>query len=197
MKRLLLVTFSALLCWSLSAQNETLFNNLDVTGAFGGPIIEIGSINGEIGADVGGGGALVMSPVFIGGYGMGTEYPIYEIPEGEEGAGTYDLKFGHGGLWLGVVPGSFRLLHVYASTKIGWGKARMRQDKENIFSDRIFVMTPELGFEINLTEWLKLGLTGGYRWVNGVSRLPGLDNQDFSSAVGTITFRIGGFDDDF
>lgn len=182
---------------SLSAQNETLFNNLDVTGAFGGMIVETGSINGEIGADVGWGGALVMSPVFIGGYGMGTKYPLHSIPEGNPYAGDYDIKFGHGGLWLGVAPRSEKLIHFYGSAKIGWGKIRLRQDKENIFSDHHFVLTPELGFEVNLTQHLKMTFTGGYRWVNGVNRLPELTDDDFSSPIGTLTFRMGGFSNDF
>ncbi|MCB9277928.1 MAG: hypothetical protein H6562_03395 [Lewinellaceae bacterium] len=54
-------------------------------------------------------------------------------------------------------------------------------------------MTPELGVDINVTSFLKISLTGGYRWVNGVTQLPGLDNADFSSPIGGITFRIGGF----
>lgn len=175
---------------------ETLFNNLDVTGAFGSVIIETGSINGEVGADVGGGGALVMSPVFLGGYGMGTTYPVHTITEGPN-AGEYDVKFGHGGLWLGFVPKSDKLIHFYGSAKVGWGKARLRQDKENLFTDRVFVMTPELGLEVNLTEWLKMSFTAGYRWVNGVTRLEELNNDDFSSPLGTITFRMGGFESDF
>ena len=145
---------------------------------------------------VGGGGALVMSPLFIGGYGMGTSYPVHTVTTGEK-PGDYDIKFGHGGLWLGVAPNSHKLINFYGSTKIGWGKARLRQDKESVFTDRVFVLTPELGVEINLTEWLKMGLTGGYRWVNGVTHLPELANEDFSSPIGILTFRIGGFEDDF
>jgi hypothetical protein len=195
-KILLLLAYSFFALFQLSAQDETLFNNLDVTGAFGSVIIETGSINGEVGADVGGGGALVMSPLFIGGYGMGTSYPVHTVTTGEK-PGDYDIKFGHGGLWLGVAPNSHKLIHFYGSTKIGWGKARLRQDKESVFTDRVFVLTPELGVEINLTEWLKMGLTGGYRWVNGVTHLPELANEDFSSPIGILTFRIGGFEDDF
>ncbi|MGH1437088.1 MAG: hypothetical protein ACRBG0_21800 [Lewinella sp.] len=195
MRKILPLVFGLLLIGQLGAQ-ETLFNNLDVTGAFGAVIIETGSINGEVGADVGGGGALIMSPVFIGGYGMGTSYPVHTITQGDD-AGEYDLKFGHGGLWMGIVPKSDKLIHFYGSAKIGWGKARLRQDKDNIFTDRVFVLTPELGFEVNLTEWLKMTFTGGYRWVNGATRLQELDNDDFSSPLGTITFRMGGFSDDF
>lgn len=195
MKRILPVLVCLMAIFQLHAQ-ETLFNNLDVTGAFGSVIIETGSINDEIGADVGGGGALVMSPVFLGGYGMGTTYPVHTITEGPN-AGEYDVKFGHGGLWLGFVPKSDKLIHFYGSAKVGWGKARLRQDKENLFTDRVFVMTPELGLEVNLTEWLKMSFTAGYRWVNGVTRLEELNNDDFSSPLGTITFRMGGFESDF
>lgn len=182
--------------YTLQAQQETLFNNLDVTGAFGSVIVEGSNINGEIIGDVGGGGALLMSPIFVGGYGMGTKRGIHTVEEGPD-AGQYDLKFSHGGLWLGFVPRSDKLIHFYSSLKIGWGKARLRyeEDGENIFRDNIFVLTPEAGFEVNLTEWLKMSMTGGYRLVNGVTQLPELDNDDFSSPIGIITFHIGGFED--
>ncbi|MCB9295198.1 MAG: hypothetical protein H6559_19065 [Lewinellaceae bacterium] len=57
------------------------------------------------------------------------------------------------------------------------------------------MLTPEVGAEINLTGWFKLGFTAGYRWVNGISQLKTLDDSDFSSPTGVITFRFGGFGD--
>ncbi len=174
------------------SQEETLFDDLEIIGAFGGPLIEIGQINGETGASVGGGGALVLNNLFIGGYGTGTDFPEYEIVGGEND-GFYNIRFRHGGLWLGIVPKQHKVVHFYGSAKIGWGKGRLRDEDDTRFSDRVFVMTPELGIDVNLTSFLKLSLTGGYRWVNGVTQLPGLDNDDFNSVIGAITFRIGGF----
>lgn len=179
---------------TLCAQHETIFDDLDVIGGFGGPILEIGSINDEIGADVGGGGALILNNFFVGGYGMGTDYPDFTIDEGEF-EGDYNLKFGHGGLWLGYNHRPYKLAHLFFSTKIGWGKARMRGGNDMEFKDRVFVLLPELGIEFNVTDFFKIGLTGGYRWTNGISQLPGLDNQSFSSPVGIINFRFGGFGD--
>lgn len=195
MKKIFTLLFG-LLSFSLAAQEETLFDDLEVLGAFGSPILEIGSINGETGSDVGGGGALILNNLFLGGYGMGTDYPEYEIKAGAD-AGLYNIKFGHGGLWLGYVPNQYKLAHFYSSVKIGWGKARLRQDKETRFTDRVFVLLPEAGIEFNVTSFFKLSLTGGYRWVNGISKLPGLENEDFSSPVGILTFRFGGFGDDW
>lgn len=193
MNKIITLLFCAL-TFGLQAQQQTLFDDLDVVGGFGAPIVEIGSINGEVGADVGGGGALVLDRLFIGGYGMGTDYPEYRVEEGEY-AGQYNIRFKHGGLWFGYIAEQDRLVHLYSSLKIGWGKSQLRADKDAVLTDRNFVMIPEIGVEVNLTDFFKLALTGGYRWVNGISKLPGLDNSSFSSPIGVLTFRFGGFGD--
>lgn len=178
----------AALSLTVQAQEETLFDDLEVMGAFGGPYIEIGKLNGEVGAQVGGGGALILNNLFIGGYGQGADYPEY-TSDGRD----YNIRFNHGGFWLGYAARPYKLVHVFTSAKLGWGKARIREDRTTVDIDRHFAITPELGIEINLTGFMKLSLTGGYRWVNGITKLPGLDNKDFSSPVGIITFRFGGF----
>ncbi len=187
-----LYLFAFLLVAAGGRAQETLFDDLDIIGAFGGPFVEIGSINGEVGADVGGGGALVLNGFFIGGYGQGADYPEFRFDEDD-----YNLRFKHGGLWLGFVPRQEKLIHFYSSARIGWGKAEIEGDGPAAETDRVFVLIPEMGFEVNLTDFFKLAFTGGYRWTNGVTRLSGLDSADFSSPVGTITFRFGGFSDDW
>lgn len=184
---LLLIGF----CCTLSAQHETLLGDVNSISGFGGPLVEIGSINGEVGADVGGGGAIIFDNLFLGGYGLGSSYP--EININDE---LYEIRFKHGGFWLGYVAKPNKVAHLYSSLRIGWGKAQLRQDKDAIFSDRLFTMTPELGVEINLTRFMKLGISGGYRWVNGVN-LDVLDSGDFSSPVGLLTFRFGSFDENW
>jgi hypothetical protein len=188
MRYLLLWTVLLLSTLGLRAQHETLFSEFDIMGAFGGPILEIGRINGEIGADVGGGGALIVNNFFLGGYGMGTDYAQMTLQNQ-----NYNIRFKHGGLWLGYTYRDYKLAHLYSSVKIGWGNAQLRRSGETDFSNRIFVMTPEVGLELNLTSWFKLAFSGGYRWVNGVNTLPSLNNSDFSSPVGILTFRFGGF----
>jgi hypothetical protein len=187
--RLILLILVCLLGWSLHGQ-ETLFQDIDEDdiGAFGSPLIEIGSINGEVGSDVGGGGALVIGGFFLGGYGLGTTYPEATIN------GTrYDIRLKHGGLWMGYAHNQYKVIHPYSSLRLGWGKSQLLRGKDADFSERNFVLTPELGFEVNAFRFLKIAFSGGYRWVNGVDELPGLDSNDFSSAMGTVTFRIGGF----
>ncbi len=198
MKKAFFIFLSGMLASALPAQHETLFDDFTSFGAFGGPIVEISAINGEIGADVGGGGALVLDDFFIGGYGMGTDYPEITLSQdvgGEIEDINYNIRFKHGGMWFGYTPKQYKVGHLYGSLKIGWGKAQLLNDRFDTPRDRIFVLTPEVGAELNLTDWFKLGFTAGYRWVNGVSRLPTLDDSDFSSPTGTITFRFGSFRD--
>ena len=190
MKKNLLVILT-LCSLQLAAQHETLLGNVNSIGGFGGPMVEIGSINGEVGADVGGGGALMFENLFLGGYGLGTKYPDIRVDDE-----LYEIRYKQGGFWLGYVAKPDKLVHIYSSLRLGWGKAQLRQDNDPIYSDRLFAMTPELGFEVNLTRFMKVGVTGGYRWISGVN-LPSLDSNDFSSPVGLLTFRFGSFDEDW
>ncbi|WP_282776995.1 hypothetical protein [Phaeodactylibacter xiamenensis] len=196
MKYPTLFTLCILATTLLQAQHEALFDDVSSFGAFGGPILEFSSINGQLVADVGGGGAIILDEFFIGGYGMGTDYPEVSFETEIDGELTEidaDIDFGHGGLWFGYVRDIEQKMHLYSSLKVGWGRADLEHDIADLPSDRLFVLTPEIGIELNMTRFFRIGLTGGYRIVNGVSRLPGLDNQDFSSPTVGITFRFGGF----
>ena len=84
-KLLLLAIFSTISLFAFS-QQETIFNSANNISGWGGPMLEISTINGETVVDVGGGGALIIDNFFFGGYGLGTDAPNIEIA-GE----TYDI----------------------------------------------------------------------------------------------------------
>lgn len=185
----ILLSFMAFVSFGQDKQ-ETLFGNINHIGGFGGPMIEVSSINGETVADVGGGGALILDNFFFGGYGMGTDAPNITI-----GLETFDIEFGHGGLWFGFVAPPNKLAHVYSSFKLGWGETNLLDgDGDKVFSDNVLVLTPEVGVELNITSWFRLAFSGGYRFVDGSNNLPaGLNDDSFSSPFGALTFRFGGF----
>jgi len=176
------------------AQTETLFGNINHIGGFGGPMIEISQINGETVADVGGGGALILNNFFVGGYGLGTDAPNISVSQE-----TFDIDFDHGGLWLGYTSNPRKLAHIYSSVKVGWGDVTLRDgDGDKRYSDNVLVIAPEAGVELNITNWFRLGFTGGYRFTDGVNELPAafdLSDDKFSGGFGKITFRFGGFGD--
>ena len=194
MKNLLLLAIFSSISLFTFAQQETIFNRANNISGWGGPMLEISSINGETVVDGGGGGALLIDNFFFGGYGLGTEAPNLTL-----GAETFDIDFSHGGLWLGYTAMPNKVVHIYSSLRFGWGDVTLRDDDgDKRFSDNMIVIAPEIGVELNVTSWFRLDLTGGYRFVNGVDGLPeltGLTDDSFTSPFAAVTFRFGGFGD--
>lgn len=187
-----LIVFLLLGCWFQSqAQHETLFSNASVRGGFGGPIVEVG-INNQINTSVGGGGGIVIGSGFIGGYGVGS----IDFNKLFENGDVEVLDMGHGGLWLGTTFRPHKVIHLYGSARIGWGALDVELDDNNqTYSslDKIFVMTPELGIELNLTRWLRLAGTAGYRYVSGANEMRGYTDEDFRGWFTGMTLRFGWF----
>lgn len=191
MKKLIVLVFCSFLGLSVFAQHETLFNRARVVGAFGAPIVEFG-LNDQINTSVGGGGGIVIDNFFLGGYGLGSIdfEALFDNDDIEQ------LEIGHGGFWLGYAYRPDKLIHLYSSARIGWGAVNVQLNDNNVrFSDldKIFVVTPEIGVELNITGWFRLGATAGYRWVDGTNESLGYTDDDFSGGIGTLHFRFGWF----
>ena len=87
-----------------------------------------------------------------------------------------------------------KLIHLFTSLKLGAGALDIEFENGPDYDDAIFVATPELGLELNVFKFFKIGFTGGYRFVNGYeSPTIGFGKDELNGAVGTITLRFGGF----
>ena len=191
---LLMMLFGSLQLASAQRHSGTLFGHYDVTGAFGSPLVEIDQVAGINGTNTGGGGALVLERIFFGGYGMGGTYDNVDVLINEQ-MERYDVRIKHGGLWFGYTPGSHKVIHPYSSLKVGWGSGRLQREGSDTIKDRIFVLQPELGIELNITDFFRIAGTANYRMVSGITDLANLTNDDFRGFSAGITFRIGGFDE--
>lgn len=190
-KNSFLMILALLFATGLLAQHETLFNKARVVGGFGAPILEMG-INNNLNTSVGGGGGIVINNFFLGGYGLAS----VDFEELFDNGDVEVLNIGHGGFWLGATFKPYKIIHLYTSARLGWGAVNVDlQDNNQRYSDidKIFVATPELGIELNLTKWFRIAGTAGYRWVNGTSENRGYTNDDFSGAVATVALRFGWF----
>mgnify|MGYP001386358765 CR=1 FL=1 len=188
---------------ALSAQkDETIFSNVNRTGAWGGPLFEYSNLSTDVETAGGGGGALVLNDFYLGGYGMGR----VEFSKTFNADNRRDnVNFKHGGFWIGYTPLQHKVIHPYASVRLGWGKARFNStdlttnERLAELKDNIFVTTPELGLEVNIFSFFRIAATASYRWVNGVDDLPNYNSKDLSGFGATLTLRFGGFgrDDDW
>ncbi len=197
MKNAIVICF-LLATTSLFAQkDETMFSDVNRIGGWGAPIFEYTNLNKDVNVVTGGGGALVLNDFYLGGYGMGTATYTADNTLADE-----TLKFKHGGFWIGFTPLQHKVVHPYASVRLGWGKANYKSIENNTGSElasqrsNLFVTTPEAGLEVNVFSFFRIAATASYRWVNGFDAVGNFKDDDLSSFGATLTLRFGGFGDD-
>lgn len=183
--------------------DQTLFNDVNRIGAFGGPLFEYSSLNEDVETANGGGGAIVLDDFFVGGYGIGTSELFNSFTDSLNKDFQEELKFKHGGFWIGYVPVQHKVIHPYSSLKIGWGKARYKEididndETRTSINDNIFVLTPEVGIELNIFSFFRIAATANYRLVNGLDKIDTFSDSDLSGFGATLTLRFGGFGSDW
>lgn len=103
------------------------------------------------------------------------------MPRGDE---RFDLKYS--GFQIGFAPFSHRVLHPTVNVLGGSG----RLDVTDNYRERIFVLQPAAGLELNVFKWFRLGAEAGYRFVADVDH-PELGSGDISSPFAQLQFRFG------
>ena len=97
------------------------------------------------------------------------------------------FKMNFDGLTLGYGFSNYKAIHPEIRLDLAPGRVELVNDK---IRDRVFVVQPAAGVEINIFRWFHLGLSGGYRFVTD-SSLPGLNDKDLSGAFGQATLKFG------
>jgi hypothetical protein len=191
---------SFVLSTSLHAQrDETLVRGSMQFGGFGGPTVGVGRIAGETAIFAGGrGGAILGRRFIVGGAGVGLASELFPVAGFRE-----RLEFGYGGLLLGTVVRPSKLVHLTAGVVLGGGNVSFERERRAVpippiaiaapENDRVTVVEPELGVEINITDWMRLDLSGSYRFVGGTDPLGLLDNGRLSGGTGRLAFKFGAF----
>lgn len=199
MKNIFLIVLTSLaMIFHASAQDvpEVLIgDNIRNISGFGGFTMEFSSIDQDLAVSTGGGGAVLLNQVFyFGGYGMNNHSETaYEIVTGLPGMANLD--FHHGGIWTGYIFKPNKLIHCNISTKFGWGMVRLNDrgiSSETLLNDNVFTATPQIEGEINITYWLRISASAGYRLTDGLNNAYYSDG-DFSSPVFGISFLFGWF----
>lgn len=207
MKKTILITLLGVLTMNLFAQkDETIFNRSNRVGFFLSTGSDFGINNKDFNSTVNGGGAIILGDMFIGAY--GTAGANFDQLIWDEEIRSIDLA--HGGLWLGFNAMQHKMLHPIASVKVGWGAVDINFDelenydfdpeseeswniRDNDALDNVFVSTPEIGLELNLTRFLRVSGTVGYRWVKGVDAASRYDVDSFDGVLGNVTLKLGWF----
>lgn len=181
---------------AVMAQEQTLLSGDLDHGGFGGPTFQLTQFDDQLGVMIGGhGGWIINHTVYLGGGGMGLVNDI-EIDLGLDSLRYLD--FGYGGLELGIVLASRRLIHVTLSSLIGGGGVQYRSSysdhdfDNNNEGDTFFMVEPAVHVVLNVTRRFRIGLGGGYRLIRGVD-LAGLSDDFLSGPNASLTLNFGSF----
>lgn len=167
--------FSAVL---YAQQEETIFGNngLQLTGAWGSINPGFSSFDDNNVTMGGGFVALEFNKSLL--LGIGGSHSNERFSEG--------LKYDLNAAYLGYIPNGYRAVHPKFSLMIGGGEVKPRNGEE----DKIFIVMPGAGVELNIFRWFKFALQGNYRFASNVS-YPGLEDSDISGFLFDFQLRFG------
>lgn len=186
----------------MAQRDQTLFNKSGRIGLFVSTGAEFGNKNTGLNSAATGGAAFVLGDIFLGGY--GTAGAAFDELIWDEDINRIDLA--HGGLWLGFNTMQHKMIHPFASVKVGWGAVDIDVDRledfefdendwtirDNDALDNVFVTTPEIGLELNITRFLRVSGSVGYRFVNGVNA-SNYEKDAFNDVMGNVSLKLGWF----
>jgi hypothetical protein len=169
--------------------------------------------------------ALFNKSFFVGIYGRLNPainqytYTYYDANDRINYGVTQRAFFGHGGLLVGGVFFPNKPFHFGISGRFGVGRIKMvdnysyhpgpHPEREFYapYSDPVFVLSPQVDFEMNITHWLKFRISAGYQYVssnaivvqyfdytyNKMRESEILNTGDYSSPTLSIGFVFGMF----
>lgn len=182
--QLLLLSFLLLSIVPLSAQKEETVlgdRKFGFSGIWGGYKHQLSQFNNETSYLNGGFFGLEFGKSLLLGWG---HYSLVdEFPWQDAGNQEFDMRWRPFLVQYGFQ--NYKAIHPQIGFEIGRGRVELGDQKE-----RILVMQPSAGVEINLLRWLHLGFDGGYRFVSDVS-LNGLSDEALSGWYGQASLKFG------
>ena len=204
---------------------RTIFNfdgGVTKVSGFGAFNINMLSMDSKTAGAMGFDGAVLINRSFyIGMYGRGSfGTPSYSIYKNDSIGNTSKAStFIHMGMIIGANFMAEKPVHFGFSTKFGGGAYMLYNDynyhysctsyncyeNDVLYVGPLFVITPQVDMEMNITDWMKLKVGLGYQWVSsskysymnetssGVTESRTFDTSKLSTPVAEISFVFGWF----
>lgn len=191
------IFLSCMLVTSVFAQEQTLISGDLEIGGFGGPVVKLTQMVDDFGVLVGGRGGWIINHTITlggGGYGLVNEIETVKISPDT----TLYLNMGYGGLEIGYVHASDKLVHFTVQTLIGVGGISHSERNEFVKTnfegdpDAFFVIEPSMDVVLNVTRYFRFAVGASYRYISGVD-FSGIDDSDLNGLSAQITLKFGSF----
>jgi len=174
----------------VNAQDETLFRKTQREGFYLGPIFESGTFDDNEshwsgGASIG----MILDNFSFGIYGLAAA----DYHSWVENDDVDQLDIVHGGLEIYYAYKPYKLFHPFVGTRVGWGAAVIDLQNELNDEDNIFVVTPQIGVELNIAPWFRVSGYGAYRHINGINERQPFNDNDVSGFMAGFSLKFGWF----
>ncbi|MFA6924267.1 MAG: hypothetical protein WC223_08425 [Bacteroidales bacterium] len=167
------------------------------------PLAEGSKINNKYGISLGVvAGVLLNEKFYLGAYGYKLANTSSTFTKKDylcEDGVHRDLKlsFGHVGLIVGYYHSQEKPVHWGITSKIGMGTISLIDNGYGYYAKKylnnsVYVVTPQLELEFDLSDWIKLNLGVGYRYTINVKN-NAYSQSDFNSPVVSLSFAFGKF----
>jgi len=178
----MLFCFSALSLFSQNAGNR--YHSYGAANSrqfkvYFGPLVALSNVEGNFSVDAGAtGGLIINQKIFIGIYAqtLVTKPPRTNLDTiGYPSFSGGEIKMKQAGVLLGYIHKPENEIHWGVSSSAGLGVLSLfaqdpsKQAKEMIYDDRVYIIIPKLFVEMNMTSWLKINASIGYRFVGKVN----------------------------
>lgn len=185
MKKTILLAFIALMisATAFGQKDETLFNKLKFTGAWGGSATNFAQVGENYTTLIGSYGGLEFSKNIFIGFGSLTSVGDFFL----DNTSNDRYRMSYSGLLLGYSPKAYKSLHLQTNLMVGSGSLRNLESNE---SDDFIAVQPYVGVELNVVRWMRIGIGGGYRAVFD-NDLPAIQTSSLSNAFAEVRFKFG------
>jgi hypothetical protein len=98
---------------------------------------------------------------------------------------TTDYQLSYWGGVLGDLPDGDDLVEPYFQLLAGMGEVKVKTPQASRTSRPLFVLEPEMGLGVNITDWMQISAGVSYRYLNGLQLL-GLGGQDLRGGTANL-----------
>ena len=171
---------------------QTLFGyDAKITG-YGAIDTKFTFLNEKEAAIIGGHGGVIFNRYFyfgIGAYGSLTTTDVLGTSPEE----TLDMRMGYTGLMMGFNIWPKKVVHLSVPLFVGVGNLELEHNNAFVENSVFLVFEPGMLLEINVTPFMKIGLGGGYRLINGTNLRNPIEDGDLTNWSGNFTLAFGNF----
>jgi hypothetical protein len=183
----------------LSLNAESLFEKGIEPGYFIGTSSQFSLVDGKGAAFLGLEGAFVANTEWVIGVAGSTMISDLEIETGHEPQSVQELHLDYFGAKIGYISNPSWLIHWTIGGLIGGGRTKFVTPGDRklpgieypSITDNFFVVEPEFGAEVNLTDHLRLVGVVTYRWISFAGNNLGIDSFDLSGAGVKFSLHFG------